>query len=178
MIVPAPSGLYKSLSLEFSVCDPDWNEIFYYYYRPMEYMAEWNDTILVNIWDHVIDASVIPAKEGTYSLFTKAVCTEDEGIPTQLATYDYHKPEILTQINIQNGELSINQDMQWPVRIVLMNLTNNTSQEISLNQSFKQWETLNAFQYFDITQLDGKNCCLIVQDGSGQTVFEEKFYKL
>jgi hypothetical protein len=194
--VPAPSDLNNSLSLEFRVNDPDGNEVFYYYYCPVEYNAEWTE---VPIWDLIIYAYITPRKEGTYTLSAiQPLLMMDDIQPAKLASYYYHEPEIpdslniqddesinqdaqseiIESLNIQDGELSINQAIQWPVKIILMNLTNNTSQEVVLNQDFKQWETLNAFQYLDMSQLHWKNCCLIIQEGSGTTIFEQKFYKL
>jgi hypothetical protein len=59
-----------------------------------------------------------------------------------------------------------------------MNLTDNTYQEVVVNKDFKKSDTFDVNQYLDISQIHGKNCCLIIQDGSGKTVFDEKFHKI
>lgn len=96
-----------------------------------------------------------------------------------LATYNYKykKPETITPLNLQNGELLIDQDIHWPVKIILINLTNNVSQEVVVNKDFKQWEILNVGQYVDLSKFSWKNCALIVKDWSDKIVFDSKFHK-
>lgn len=168
---------WECRSLEFTVYDPDWYIFFYEYdWGLIKWDYETGEKIMM--WKHIIDVSNKPIKEWTYILKVGIPFSYEGYEPTTLATYDYHKPEILTPTNIQNGELMINQDIPWPVKIILMNLTNTTSQEVELNKSFKQWEVINAFQYLNVSEIHNANCVLIVKDWTGRNVFDFKFHKI
>lgn len=145
--------------------DPDGNIIF-------DEMPKWPYKDVTD----TIDVPITLTEEGTYKLVVGIWC--DDPSPRILATYDYHKPETLTPINIQTGEFMLDQDIQWPVKIIMINLNNNISQEVVLNQNLKQWEILNVFQYLDISKFHWKNCALIIKDWSDQIVFDLKFHKI